>query len=182
MLLLSLRTHLVPLGLTRLREEDQRRGVRGLRREREVEEDERVLVEVDEDLEPVEGDPRDDDDRLRDDVLRGSEEPRDPLGSAAERVRTERRLVLVLRSGPRRGHDPWSSPRATESLPTLVRLGALAQLGERRLCKPKVTGSIPVRSTTKASHCGAFSVRMVDRRPFDSPNVHLAPNRNPFFR
>jgi hypothetical protein len=24
--------------------------------------------------------------------------------------------------------------------------GALAQLGERRLCKPKVTGSIPVRS------------------------------------
>ena len=26
-------------------------------------------------------------------------------------------------------------------------LGALAQLGERRLCKPEVTGSIPVRST-----------------------------------
>src|SRR3954469_561507 len=26
--------------------------------------------------------------------------------------------------------------------------GALAQLGERRLCKPEVTGSIPVRSTT----------------------------------
>jgi len=25
-------------------------------------------------------------------------------------------------------------------------LGALAQLGERRLCKPEVTGSIPVRS------------------------------------
>ena len=25
--------------------------------------------------------------------------------------------------------------------------GALAQLGERRLCKPEVTGSIPVRST-----------------------------------
>ena len=24
--------------------------------------------------------------------------------------------------------------------------GALAQLGERRLCKPEVTGSIPVRS------------------------------------
>jgi hypothetical protein len=29
------------------------------------------------------------------------------------------------------------------------RLGALAQLGERRLCKPEVTGSIPVRSTDK---------------------------------
>jgi hypothetical protein len=26
--------------------------------------------------------------------------------------------------------------------------GALAQLGERRLCKPEVTGSIPVRSTS----------------------------------
>jgi hypothetical protein len=27
--------------------------------------------------------------------------------------------------------------------------GALAQLGERRLCKPEVTGSIPVRSMRK---------------------------------
>ncbi len=27
-----------------------------------------------------------------------------------------------------------------------AQLGALAQLGERRLCKPEVTGSIPVRS------------------------------------
>ena len=26
--------------------------------------------------------------------------------------------------------------------------GAVAQLGERRLCKPKVTGSIPVSSTS----------------------------------
>src|SRR5207247_1374149 len=29
--------------------------------------------------------------------------------------------------------------------------GALAQLGERRLCKPEVTGSIPVRSTPERS-------------------------------
>jgi hypothetical protein len=37
-----------------------------------------------------------------------------------------------------------------------VRVGALAQLGERRLCKPKVTGSIPVRSITRkaSSHAG----------------------------
>src|SRR5581483_7681606 len=34
---------------------------------------------------------------------------------------------------------------------TSGRLGALAQLGERRLCKPKVTGSIPVRSTFRGS-------------------------------
>ena len=27
-------------------------------------------------------------------------------------------------------------------------LGAVAQLGEHRLCKPRVAGSIPVRSTT----------------------------------
>ena len=27
--------------------------------------------------------------------------------------------------------------------------GALAQLGERRLCKPEVTGSIPVRSISR---------------------------------
>ena len=32
-----------------------------------------------------------------------------------------------------------------------ARLGALAQLGERRLCKPEVTGSIPVRSTPSRS-------------------------------
>jgi hypothetical protein len=31
------------------------------------------------------------------------------------------------------------------------RLGALAQLGERRLCKPEVTGSIPVRSIAQPS-------------------------------
>jgi hypothetical protein len=34
--------------------------------------------------------------------------------------------------------------------------GALAQLGERRLCKPEVTGSIPVRSTYKSAACGNF--------------------------
>ena len=36
-------------------------------------------------------------------------------------------------------------------------LGALAQLGERRLCKPEVTGSIPARSTEKGPGNGAFS-------------------------
>jgi hypothetical protein len=41
-LLDRLAVQLVPLGLSRLREQDQRRGVGGLRREREVQEDERV--------------------------------------------------------------------------------------------------------------------------------------------
>jgi hypothetical protein len=36
------------------------------------------------------------------------------------------------------------------------RPGALAQLGERRLCKPEVTGSIPVRSNRKALETGPF--------------------------
>src|SRR6478672_851394 len=43
-----------------------------------------------------------------------------------------------------------------------ARHGALAQLGERRLCKPKVTGSIPVRSTSETPAQAGFSSR---RRP-----------------
>ncbi len=35
--------------------------------------------------------------------------------------------------------------------------GALAQLGERRLCKPEVTGSIPVRSIGESLETGSFS-------------------------
>ena len=35
-------------------------------------------------------------------------------------------------------------------------LGALAQLGERRLCKPEVTGSIPVRSIEEPAGNGGF--------------------------
>ena len=33
-------------------------------------------------------------------------------------------------------------------------LGALAQLGERRLCKPEVAGSIPARSMAQQSQIG----------------------------
>jgi hypothetical protein len=36
--------------------------------------------------------------------------------------------------------------------------GALAQLGERRLCKPEVTGSIPVRSTIERPRKRGLSV------------------------
>ena len=39
-----------------------------------------------------------------------------------------------------------SIPAPPARFSTLTKLGALAQLGERRLCKPEVTGSIPVRS------------------------------------
>src|SRR2546422_5843049 len=81
---------LVAVDLTRLREQDQRRGVSGLSREGEVEQDERVLVEVDEDLEGVEDDPDDDDDALAEDVLRRPEETGDPLGHLTEAVGAER--------------------------------------------------------------------------------------------
>jgi hypothetical protein len=44
--------------------------------------------------------------------------------------------------------------------------GALAQLGERRLCKPEVTGSIPVRSTEKLAGNGWVSLAACStRRP-----------------
>src|SRR5215208_3830012 len=39
---------------------------------------------------------------------------------------------------------------------TISRYGALAQLGERRLCKPEVTGSIPVRSIKKPAGNGGL--------------------------
>jgi hypothetical protein len=89
--------HLVALRLARLRQEDQWRRVRGLRRERQVEQDERVLVEVDEDLESVEHDLRHHHDGLRDDVPGRTEETSDRLSSPSERICAERRgEVLVL--------------------------------------------------------------------------------------
>ncbi len=57
--------------------------------------------------------------------------------------------------------------------------GALAQLGERRLCKPEVTGSIPVRSIAVAISDRAPSVdrRRRDRWPTSGPNVSVASDR-----
>jgi hypothetical protein len=45
-----------------------------------------------------------------------------------------------------------------KALYTVSQLGALAQLGERRLCKPEVTGSIPVRSITIHKEYGLATV------------------------
>src|SRR5918994_7507337 len=53
---------------------------------------------------------------------------------------------------------PLSGPRL-DCVPD----GALAQLGERRLCKPEVTGSIPVRSTR--FHAGLRNVCQFRRAP-----------------
>ena len=46
---------------------------------------------------------------------------------------------------------------------TLTRLGALAQLGERRLCKPEVTGSIPVRSIKEVLQIGQTCCQFGDK-------------------
>ena len=48
--------------------------------------------------------------------------------------------------------DPnrWLTKFAGNSQPEFPALGDVAQLGERWLCKPEVTGSIPVVSTSKA--------------------------------
>jgi hypothetical protein len=86
---------LVAVGLTRLGEQDQRRRVRGLGREREVQQDERARIPVGDDRDRVERDPEDDDDGLADDVLRCAEEPRRLLRAAPEGVAAERAVVLV---------------------------------------------------------------------------------------
>ena len=81
---LDLRT--VPFGLAVLRQQDQRRGVRGLGREREVQQDERVGIPAVGERDPVQDDPDEDEDRLRGEVAAGAEEPCQPLGEASERV------------------------------------------------------------------------------------------------
>src|SRR3954469_20975144 len=57
------------------------------------------------------------------------------------------------------------------ALPCLC--GALAQLGERRLCKPEVTGSIPVRSIRLAMRlCAVFGVNPASLPvPFPSQTI-----------
>ena len=88
------RVVLVPVGLARLGEQDERGRIGRLGREREVEEDERIRVPVGDDRERVERDPEDDRDRLPDDVLRRPEEPRRPLCPLAEPVGSERPVGL----------------------------------------------------------------------------------------
>jgi hypothetical protein len=86
---------LVAIGLTGRREQDQRGGVRGLRREGEVQQDEGVRVPAQAQGDDVEGNPDCDEQRLADDELRGPEEAREPLGELAEAICAEW-AVLVL--------------------------------------------------------------------------------------
>jgi len=96
---------LVAIGLPCLGEQDQRRRVGGLGRERKVEQDERVRIPLEGDRQRVERDPDQDDDRLAEDVLRRAEEARGLLGAAPEGVLAESAMMLGrhasrLRSAP----------------------------------------------------------------------------------
>src|SRR5919108_914072 len=86
---------LVTGGLPRLRQQDQRRGVRRLGREPEVQENERLRIPVAHERDGVEDDPRRHDDRLAEDVLRCAEEARRFLGTTAESVLAEGAVLLV---------------------------------------------------------------------------------------
>ena len=96
--------HLVAVGLARLREQDQRRGVGGLRREDEVEQDERVRVPVVDQRHRVEDDPE----RSRRPSGRGcisacrrSARPSRRCGRRGRR-RTRRAMHVVIASEARR--------------------------------------------------------------------------------
>src|SRR6266536_1962019 len=88
---------LVPIGLPCLREQDQWRRVRRLRREGEVEQDERIGVPAQPGGDGVQRDPDDDDERLADEELRRAEEAREGLGSPTEGVAAERRGEMHVR-------------------------------------------------------------------------------------
>jgi hypothetical protein len=60
-------------------------------------------------------------------------------------------------------HENWESAIFTIWLYHAV-TGALAQLGERRLCKPEVTGSIPVRSIEESPGNGALLLPETQRK------------------
>ncbi len=68
-------------------------------------------------------------------------------------------MNLTLRLSLRQTVGPsFAAEPETEALPANdgLRLGAVAQLGERLLCKQEVTGSIPVGSTRRYFAPSAF--------------------------
>ena len=83
--------------------------------------------------------------------------------SASVRLRARGRLGLaadvdggVVSEAPRGVFVCWENSD-WPLFALLWRHGALAQLGERRLCKPEVTGSIPVRSTWQCGGCASVA-------------------------
>src|SRR5947208_820044 len=87
--------NLVPLGLARLRQQDQRRRVGGLGGEAEIQEDERFRVPVVDERDGVEDDPGCNDERLADDVLRRAKEASSALGRTAKGILAEGAVLLL---------------------------------------------------------------------------------------
>src|SRR6266704_545332 len=79
--------HFVAVGLSRLRQENERRGIGDLQAEGEVEQDEGIDVEVGQ-AGDVEGDPDADEDRLHDEKERRAEE-------AGEGLRLDREPIVA---------------------------------------------------------------------------------------
>ena len=82
---------LVAVSLARLGQKDQRRGIGGLSREGEVEQNERIDVEL-RPADDVDQDPDRDEDRLPDQERRRAEEAGEILGLPAEPIVSERRF------------------------------------------------------------------------------------------
>jgi len=70
---------LVAIRLTRLREENHRRGISGLKTERQIQQHERIRIEVHQ-MHHVQRDPCEDDQRLRHQKRGRAEEARESLG------------------------------------------------------------------------------------------------------
>src|SRR5690348_8499076 len=80
---------------------------------------------------------------------------------AARPVTSDQCTTSRPEGGRGRAHEQEVASSCTRSslLAQPCGYGALAQLGERRLCKPEVTGSIPVRSIDSTSWLRAPQVR-----------------------
>src|SRR5208282_4531337 len=90
------RIHLIAVGLASLGEQDQRRRIGRLQRKGEVEQDERIDVE----LRParhIDPDPYADDDRLADEKGRRAEEAGEGFRPQPERVAAENRFEMGVR-------------------------------------------------------------------------------------
>ena len=86
----------VPIGLSRLREENERSGVRGLRAEGEVKEDEGIEIKVS-DASRIQADPGEDDAGLPDEEERGPEKAREGFGFEREPVVPESGAEVAVR-------------------------------------------------------------------------------------
>ena len=119
----------VSVVLPVLREQDQRRRVRGLRGESQIEQDERIRVPVVDAGESVENDPADYEYCLAEQEPAGAEEPRDRLRKPAEGVRVV--PAAYRRRAARRPYPSASASRTGSSSGQTCRNGNWPPGGRR---------------------------------------------------